>query len=113
GRPLAEAELQRSLVELGFDSLALTQLSHKVNQAFAVRIPYRRFYEELGTPLLLAAYLAVESKELAPLPGPKLAQAASQPVAKGPAALSAAWTATGMSSAALSSGGLSSAGLSS
>jgi amino acid adenylation domain-containing protein len=76
GRSLAEHELPRSFVELGFDSLALTQLSGKVREEFAVRIPFRRFFEDLGTPVLLAEHLALESKKLVlPSPAPKAARA--------------------------------------
>ncbi len=64
GRALGPGEMDRSFVELGFDSLALSQLSGKVRQEFAVRVPFRRFFEDLGTPVLLAQHLAVESKVL-------------------------------------------------
>lgn len=70
GRELREAELERSFVEIGFDSLALTQLSGKIRQEFGVRLPFRRFFEDIGTPAQLAELLAVEAK-LSPPPRPR------------------------------------------
>jgi amino acid adenylation domain-containing protein len=61
GRALLVGEQHSSFIELGFDSLALTQLSAKVNAVFGVRVPFRRFYEDLSRPELLSAHLRRES----------------------------------------------------
>jgi amino acid adenylation domain-containing protein len=79
GRKLNDVELERGFVELGFDSLALTQLSGKLRQEFAVRIPFRRFFEDLGTPAQLAAYLAVEAKITPPRRAPAVTAAPAAP----------------------------------
>lgn len=60
GRPLVEHEWTRSLIEIGFDSLALTQLSGKLLQNFGARVPFRRFFEDLDSPLRLSEYLIDE-----------------------------------------------------
>ncbi|HTV17629.1 MAG TPA: condensation domain-containing protein, partial [Polyangiaceae bacterium] len=83
GRALAEGDLGRSFVENGFDSLGLTQLSGKINEAFGVRVPFRRFFEDLATPALLADLLAVESKKLVPPAPAAVAKAAALPAASG------------------------------
>jgi amino acid adenylation domain-containing protein len=124
GRSLAEGDVQRGFIEIGFDSLGLAQLSSKLNEAFAVRIPFRRFFEDLSTPALLADHLAVTSKKLE-VPPPPLLQKAASPTGSSagsrgssgtPASLSlgaATSSALGLSPASLSSAALSSAGLSS
>jgi amino acid adenylation domain-containing protein len=131
GRSLAEGDLGRSFIEIGFDSLGLTQLSGKLNTTFGVRIPFRRFFEDLATPALLAELLAVESKKLvappavpAPLapkaitpPGEAAVSRASvaasaPPLGLGAGALAMA-PASGLSGGGLSAGALSAAALSS
>src|SRR5690606_10335460 len=87
GRSLGEGDLQRSFTEVGFDSLGLTQLAGKLNEVFGVRVPFRRFFEDLSTPALLADLLAAESKKLAP-PPPKPAPAPAASRASVPAAAS-------------------------
>ncbi len=62
GRPIATDEWQRNFIEIGFDSLALTQLSGKLNEAFGLRIPFRRFFEDLGSPQVLTTFLIGEGK---------------------------------------------------
>jgi amino acid adenylation domain-containing protein len=111
GRSIEQHEVQRSFVELGFDSLALAQLSGKVRDEFAVRIPFRRFFEDLGTPVLLADFLAVESKKLTPpAPKPKLANGHTN--GGGAVAASLALDAASTSAKAVSASALSSAALS-
>ncbi|MEO8179846.1 MAG: condensation domain-containing protein, partial [Deltaproteobacteria bacterium] len=101
GRSLAEGDVQRNFIEIGFDSLALSQLSSKLNDAFAVRIPFRRFFEDLATPALLADHLAVESKKLG-LTAPSLAlpRSASSPGSAAGSRVSSAVALTGLGLAA-------------
>ncbi len=47
-----------TFLELGFDSLFLTQLASAFQNAFAVKITFRQLYEELPTPWALADYIA-------------------------------------------------------
>ena len=111
GRPLADDDLQRSFVEIGFDSLGLTQLSGKLNTVFGVRIPFRRFFEDLATPALLADLLALESKKLvAPAP-PKAASAPASAASRAVASTAASGLGLGQASAlGFPSPGLASAG---
>jgi amino acid adenylation domain-containing protein len=133
GRTLGEGELERGFIEIGFDSLGLTQLSGKLNTVFGVRVPFRRFFEDLSTPALLADLLAVESKKLAAPPpaAPKAASPVASHAAGGRASAldiaasaglglsspglspASVLSATSLSPASLSPGALSSGGLSS
>src|SRR5690606_19398456 len=46
-----------SFIELGLDSLALTQLSLKLKKEFNLPITFRQLNEEYGSPDLLAVYI--------------------------------------------------------
>lgn len=57
GRPLDGSDLERSLVELGFDSLALSQLRARLQEQFGVDVPVRLLFEGCDTPTLLAEHI--------------------------------------------------------
>src|SRR5690606_14693794 len=56
-----------SFIELGLDSLALTQLSLKLKKEFNLPITFRQLNEEFGSPDLLSDYI---DKNTAPEPAP-------------------------------------------
>ncbi len=62
GRELNEDDSDKKFLELGFDSLALSQLVGKLRQEFKVRVAVRQLFEQLGTPSRLAEYLAAEAE---------------------------------------------------
>jgi|GEM_PF-2498874 len=57
GRSLEGDDLERSFVELGFDSLALSQLRVRLQEQFALDIPVRLLFEGQDTPRLLAEFI--------------------------------------------------------
>ena len=90
GSSLEASDLERSFLELGFDSMALSQLVQKINSGFKVRLAVRRLFDDLRSANALSAYLATEGK--APVGsssttrprgsgGPASAAAASSPTA--------------------------------
>lgn len=89
GTQLSEDDLEATFLELGFDSLALSQLAGKLRQDFGVRVPIRRLFEDLNTAGLMADHLLAEgaSSGVAPV-APRAASigptAAVQPVASPP-----------------------------
>jgi amino acid adenylation domain-containing protein len=88
GRKLEEEELELKFLELGFDSLALSQLAGKLRQEFGVRVPVRLLFEQLGSPSRLAAHVAVESppvNEPATQPAPLAIAASAAPSSAGAA----------------------------
>jgi acyl carrier protein len=60
GTPLSSADRGRRFLELGFDSLGLSQLVARIRQGFGVRVPVRSLFEGLHTPGLLLAHLDSE-----------------------------------------------------
>jgi acyl transferase domain-containing protein/glutamate-1-semialdehyde aminotransferase len=79
GITIADADRSASLVELGFDSLVLTQVSLVIDKTFGVKVSFREFLEELDTIDKLAEHLdsvlppappALLSTEAARRPGP-------------------------------------------
>ncbi len=86
----------QSFLELGLDSLLLTQLALTLKKAFNVPITFRQLNETLATPAALAAYLDAQlPAEATPQPAPSVAPAATLsftaalPPTEGPAADSA------------------------
>ena len=63
GMPVPAVEPDRSLVDLGGDSLSLLALARKVHGRFGVRIPVRELFEEAVTPRGLARRLSTEPEE--------------------------------------------------
>ncbi|MEY4514482.1 MAG: hypothetical protein RLZZ450_6604, partial [Pseudomonadota bacterium] len=89
GTQLSDADLESTLLELGFDSMALSQLAAKLLQDFGVRVPIRRLFEDLNTVSRIADHLMAEgvSVALAP-PGASIAPPpAVQPMASEAGAL--------------------------
>ena len=68
----------KSFLELGLDSLLLTQVALTLKKAFNVPITFRQLNETLDTPAGLAAYLDAQlPAEAAPQPTPSAAPAAT------------------------------------
>ncbi|HXS17608.1 MAG TPA: condensation domain-containing protein, partial [Polyangiaceae bacterium] len=61
GRSISDEELDLKLLELGFDSLALSQLAGRLKQTFNILVPVRQLFDSLGTPRSLADYLATNT----------------------------------------------------
>ena len=83
GTQLSADQLESTFLELGFDSLALSQLIGKLRQDFGVRVPIRRLFEDLNTASRLADYLLAEGAAVAVAPAAQApaATTAVQPVA--------------------------------
>lgn len=60
GLPLESLEAEVSFLELGFDSLFLTQLSAAYQKAFRVRITFRQLFDDLSTLSALGAYIEAQ-----------------------------------------------------
>jgi amino acid adenylation domain-containing protein len=92
GSQLQPEDIERSFLELGFDSLALSQLVSKLRQQFGVRVPVRRMFEDLKTPADLARHLLAENatvvKAQTDLPA-AAGRGTSSPTATTPAAAAA------------------------
>ncbi len=58
GIPAAQIDPQAKFLELGLDSLFLTQLSQEVSAMFRVKIAFRQLMDELGSVEALAQHLA-------------------------------------------------------
>ncbi|HEX6203155.1 MAG TPA: aminotransferase class III-fold pyridoxal phosphate-dependent enzyme, partial [Thermoanaerobaculia bacterium] len=57
GVPAAEVDAAAPLVELGFDSLAMMQVSQAVQQRWGVQVAFRKLYAELPDLAALAAHV--------------------------------------------------------
>jgi amino acid adenylation domain-containing protein len=57
GLDLASDQYDSSFLELGFDSLFLTQAAQKVQNKYGVKIAFRQLLDTLGSIRLIAAYL--------------------------------------------------------
>jgi acyl carrier protein len=57
GIPVESLREDASFVELGFDSLFLTQLSAAYQKAFSVRITFRQLFDDLSTLSALSSYI--------------------------------------------------------
>ncbi|AMR28564.1 type I polyketide synthase [Hymenobacter psoromatis] len=75
-------QASQSFLELGLDSLLLTQLALTLKKAFNVPITFRQLNETLATPAALAAYLDAQlPAEAAPQPTHSAAPATAPPAA--------------------------------
>jgi amino acid adenylation domain-containing protein len=68
GTQLSADDLESTFLELGFDSLALSQLAGKLRQEFGVRVPIRRLFEDLNTASLIADHLLAEGASVSVAP---------------------------------------------
>jgi len=88
GADLATAPANANILELGFDSLILSQAALMLSRKFAVPITFRQLLKDLGTLEALAAHLAVGRKvptSQAAAPAPIVpGKPPSVPVAHGP-----------------------------
>ncbi len=88
GVDLHSATPETALVDLGFDSLFLTQIAISLQKKFGVRLRFRQFLDELATLGALAAYLREhqQAPQAAPAtsPAPVIAAAPARPAAHGP-----------------------------
>jgi amino acid adenylation domain-containing protein len=76
GMDVGEAEADKSFLELGFDSLLLTQVTAKLKTAFKVNLRFRQLLEEFTSLRALATHLA---PNLPQAPGAAAAAAAPPP----------------------------------
>ena len=86
GIDLAAAPSSTTFLELGLDSLLLSQAALTISRKFGVKITFRQLLQDTGTLELLAAHIA---KHRAPTPAPlavPAVAAAPQPVQPKPAA---------------------------
>ncbi|MFN9448908.1 MAG: type I polyketide synthase, partial [Rubrivivax sp.] len=90
GVDAAGLDPQSSFLELGLDSLALTQLSQSLHREWGVRVPLRRLLEDVSTVQALATELAPQvptpvlsqpSAVVAPMPAPAAVVASPVPLA--------------------------------
>lgn len=83
GIPADEMEPRATFLELGFDSLLLTQAARELQKAFGVPIAFRDLMQTFPTLTDLAAHLEQHGASAGPAESPKPAQApASQPTAE-------------------------------
>jgi len=75
GYDLAEVDPSAELMELGFDSLLLTQASQLLHREFSVSVTFRQLMEELSSITSIAAYLDAK------MPAEAFAPASSTPMA--------------------------------
>nr|MCU0796591.1 amino acid adenylation domain-containing protein [Akkermansiaceae bacterium] len=86
GIPAAEMDPRSTFLELGFDSLLLTQAAREVQKAFGVPIAFRDLMQGFPTLAQLVAHLEKNAAPLAPAARPVAAPvAAPAPVAATPA----------------------------
>ncbi len=83
GIAAAELPASSSFLELGFDSLILTQVSQDLQKEFGVRISFRQLLDESATPASLAAWI---DGQLAPESAPSVAATSEPPATAPPAA---------------------------
>src|SRR5690606_26361004 len=82
GVDLEGAEPAAPFIELGLDSLSLTQVALQLQKAFGVKITFRQLMESYPSLLTLAEHLdASLPPEAAPAPAPQPVQAAPAPAA--------------------------------
>ena len=72
GVELGDADQATHFVELGLDSLALTQVALQLSKTFAIRLTFRQLMEDLCTPARLVAHIdqamPVATRATAPAP---------------------------------------------
>ena len=97
GEKPASTDAQTSFLEMGYDSLFLTQVAQKIQSQMKVKITFRQLLGELSNIPALAAFLADKMpapKTAAAAPGAAPAPAAARTLATaGAAAPAAAWSA--------------------
>jgi amino acid adenylation domain-containing protein len=82
GMPPAEIAATTTFLDLGFDSLFLTQATQALHKEFSVKVTFRQLLNELGTPRSLAEHLAQTAPpEALPAPAPAAASAPARGVA--------------------------------
>ena len=87
GQDQADADPQTTFLELGFDSLLLTQVAQALRKEFGVKVTFRQLLEDLSTMNALADFLDAQRPPEAPAPLPPVAAAAAPappPVQGGP-----------------------------
>ena len=91
GTQLSESDLETTLLELGLDSMALSQFAAKLRSEFGVRVPVRRLFEDLNSVGRIADHLLAEGASVAveapAAPPAAAASVAAQPVASDAGAL--------------------------
>lgn len=93
GMKLEAASMDATFLDLGFDSLLLTQFRQALQHRFGVRVTSRQLFEDLATPRALALHLEAASPQppaalpspvieptLSPVPVPSQAHGPFQPV---------------------------------
>jgi amino acid adenylation domain-containing protein len=86
----------RSFIEIGLDSLLMTQVAITLKKEFSLPISFRQLNEEYSTIDALAAYIDKNSPQ-APAPKPQaLPAAANTPLSAGPGSFAPADTALGL-----------------
>lgn len=93
GLDMGDADASMAFVELGLDSLSLTQVALQLQKAFGVKIAFRQLMESYSSLDLLARFLDAQMPaEAAPAAAPIAASAvpAMQPIAIAPSGMSAA-----------------------
>ncbi len=75
GQELAEADCGATFLELGFDSLFLTQVAGALRKEFGVKLAFRQLLEECASPTALAGFLDAKlpPEKFAPAPAPAAA----------------------------------------
>jgi amino acid adenylation domain-containing protein len=88
GLSIAKSDRGLNFIELGFDSLFLTQVSQALHAEFGVKIAFRRLLDDLSTIDALAAHLHAELPEAAFAETPITSSAPVMEVAQLPASAS-------------------------
>ncbi|HVT34485.1 MAG TPA: amino acid adenylation domain-containing protein [Nevskiaceae bacterium] len=87
GIEVTPADADRTFLEIGFDSLLLTQLAADLKQRFSVDLRFRQLLRELPTPRALIAHLQQRVPEAGVRQAADDASESSVPVARGQARL--------------------------
>jgi amino acid adenylation domain-containing protein len=91
GIEMAGTDARSTFVELGLDSLLLTQLVLQVQKRFGVKLTFRQLMENYHSPLELAEYLDGQLPAVAPPPvAPVAVASAPVPAAAAPSAVTPA-----------------------
>jgi amino acid adenylation domain-containing protein len=78
GYSLSDVDPSSNLLELGLDSLLLTQASQLLQRKFGVPLTFRQLMEELGSVASIASYLDSRLPAEVPPPAPPAAPAAAE-----------------------------------
>ena len=92
GEAIAPAEAEKSFLELGFDSLFLSQVTQRLDNRFGLKIKFRQLLGDLSTiPALsrfIASHVPAEAQAVVPAPASLRAPMAEAPIlVSAPAAL--------------------------